>query len=135
MKKISDHLNVDEHCEGEQNYYIESIIFDPGSEYCQSFKNKGLILEYKEYKDFGKTMCTYRIDIGNGEPGRQTHIHVYNKSGQLYAMNIDGTSHDGSKIHLSKTHQKILANLGFVVPDGGILEWWVIDQAKILLLD
>lgn len=49
-------------------------------------------------------------------------------------MNIDGTTHDGSKAQLSKKAQKILLDLGFNVPKDGILEWLKMDN-RMLLLD
>ena len=114
---------------------VDAIIVEKNSDENQLLENRGLIVEYEEYKQFGKSTRKYRIDKGDGSPGHQTHIHVFSKTGQLYAMNIDGTTHDGSKAQLSKKDQKTLTDLGFQVPKDGILEWWEGDQTKILLLD
>lgn len=93
------------------------------------------ILEHQTYKRFGKsTEKVYRIDKGEGTPGKQTHIHVKNKHGQLFAMNIDGTSHDHFKVQLSKHDQKALADLGFTVPVNGILEWLIPESDNRQLL-
>ena len=113
---------------------VDAIIIDENSEESLLFTQNGLILEHNKYKTFGNTTLTYRIDKGDGTPGHQTHIHVYSKPGQLFAMNTDGTTHDGSKVQLSKKDQKILSDLGFQVPKDGILEWIEID-GKMLLLD
>lgn len=113
---------------------VDAIIVEENSDENQLLENKGLIVEHEVYKQFGKSTRTYRIDKGDGSPGHQTHIHVYSKSGQLYAMNIDGTTHDGSKAQLSKKDQKTLTDLGFQVPKDGILEWINLDN-RILLLD
>ena len=72
----------------------------------------------------------YRINKGDGSPGKQTHIHVKNKHGQLFAMNIDGTSHDHFKLQLSRYDQKALSDLGFTVPVDGILEWLIPETDK-----
>lgn len=132
MKRLSEFL-VD-NSESVIDYDIDAILVEENSEECQILQQRGLIVEHNVYKPFGKTTLTYRIDKGDGSPGHQTHIHVYSKSGQLYAMNIDGTTHDGSKAQLSKKAQKILLDLGFNVPKDGILEWLKMDN-RMLLLD
>lgn len=133
MKKLSELLK--ENTDDLNDCIIDAIIVEENCEEIQLLENRGLIVEHEVYKQFGKSTRTYRIDKGDGFPGHLTHIHVYSKSGQLYAMNIDGTTHDGSKAQLSKKDQKTLTDLGFQVPKDGILEWWEGDQKKILLLD
>lgn len=98
---------------------------------------KGLIVEHQTYKQFGKSKeKTYRIDKGDGTPGNVTHIHVFNKHGQMYAMRVDGKAHDGSKVQLSKHDQKALKDLGFQVPVDGIVEWLTPEiGGRQLLLD
>lgn len=132
MKRLSEFLvdNIDSVID----YDIDAILIEENSEECQILQQRGLIVEHNVYKPFGKTTLTYRIDKGDGSLGHQTHIHVYSKFGQLYAMNIDGTTHDGSKAQLSKKAQKILLDLGFNVPKDGILEWLKMDN-RMLLLD
>ena len=133
MKKLSELLK--ENTDDLNDCIVDAIIVEENCEEIQLLENRGLIVEHEVYKQFGKSTRTYRIDKGDGSPGHLTHIHVYSKSGQLYAMNIDGTTHDGSKAQLSKKDQKTLTDLGFQVPKDGILEWWEGDQKKILLLD
>ncbi len=132
MKKLSDYI-VD-NIENIIDYDVDAIVFEENGEECQNLQKRGLIVEHNVYKPFGNTTLSYRIDKEDGSPGHQTHIHVYSKSGQLYAMNIDGTTHDGSKAQLSKKAQKILLDLGFNVPKDGILEWLKMDN-RMLLLD
>lgn len=132
MKNLSDFIK--DQMSNLIDCVVDAIIVEENSDENQLLENRGLIVEYEVYKQFGKSTKTYRIDKGDGYPGHQTHIHVYSRSGQLYAMNIDGTSHDGSKARLSKKDQKTLTDLGFQVPKDGILEWIYLNN-KILLLD
>lgn len=115
----------------------EGDIFDTLLEQYIQNGAKELVLEHHTYKQFGKSKEKYyRIDKGDGTQGNVTHIHVFNKHGQLFAMRIDGKSHDGSKALLSKHDQKALKNLGFPVPADGILEWYILEgDGKMLLLD
>lgn len=114
---------------------VDAIIIEEDSCEITLLKNCELITEHNVYKPFGKSTLVYRIDKGDGTPGHLTHIHVYSKSGQLFAMNIDGTSHDGSKARLSKQAQRKLSELGFQVPKDGILEWIKFDNNRMLLFD
>lgn len=121
---------------------VDGIVVEDGDIFDtildQHIKNGGkeLLLEYETYKRFGNSKeKIYRIDKGDGSPGNQTHIHVMNKHGQIFAMNIDGTTHDGSKAQLSKKDMKVLSDLGFEVPANGILEWYMVTDGRILLLD
>lgn len=106
------------------------IVFDKDAIETTAFNNcPQLLFEYKTYKDFPPTKCVYRHDNGNGTLGQHDHIHVYADSkhhNQLYAINIDGTAHDGSYFVLSHKHQQALSAIGFTVPEGGILEWCTI---------
>lgn len=94
------------------------------------------ILEYEIYKKFPPTKCVYRLDHSNNTIGQQAHIHVYadkKHHHQLYAINIDGSSHDGSKYQLSPKHQDALRAIGFTVPKDGLLEWINIESCGLLL--
>lgn len=89
-------------------------------------KIKEYITEHETYQPFPPTKCVYRLDKPNNAPGQQKHIHVYadkKHNHQLYAINIDGTPHDGSKYQLNNKHQEALKALGFPVPKDGLLEW------------
>ena len=114
----------------------EGDIFDTLIEQHIKAGGKDFILEHQTYKQFGSSKeKIYRIDKGDGRPGNQTHIHVKTKHGQLFAMNIDGSTHDGCKAQLSKKDMKALADLGFAVPADGILEWYIETGGRMLLLD
>lgn len=117
--------------------YILFIVLDSDDTLCNNFNHlPKLILEYETYKKFPPTKCVFRLDNGNNAIGQQRHIHVYsdkNHNNQLYAINIDGTPHDGSKIRLNKRHQEALKKVGFPVPKDGILEWYDLGKCKLLL--
>ena len=111
-----------------QSYYVvDSIILAEDYSIPSTVQNN-LILEYKTYKEIPGTTKTYRIDPANTNTQTQKHIHVYFDGKQLYAMNIDGTPHDGSKYRLSKSDMRFLASLGFKVPDNGLLEAYVVKD-------
>lgn len=114
----------------EQEYEVGYIVVEEGSVFDAAFsqmaKNTGshLIEEHETYKKFGNSpVMTYRIDKGDGTPGRQTHVHVFMKGQQLYAINMDGSPHDGSKAKLSKKSIETLKALGVTPPEDGLLEW------------
>lgn len=129
--------------EEEQEYDVDCIVVEEGSaiESCFSEMSNNtechIIKEHQTYKKFGdSSVMTYRIDKGDGTPGRQTHVHVFMKGRQLFAINMDGSSHDGSKAKLSKKSIEALNALGVTPPKDGILEW--IDnkeEERLLLFD
>jgi|GEM_PF-4137684 len=93
-----------------------------------------IILEYKQYKNIPGTTKTYRIDAANTNTMTQKHIHVFYDGKQLYAINVDGTSHDGSKYILSKKDQSFLKDMGFTVPKDGILEKYSFQDGSLFLI-
>ena len=67
----------------------------------------------------------YRIDIPYGEqrPGNQKHMHIYVKDKEIFAINVDGTAHDG--YHNVKIPEKIIPFLkdkGITIPQNNIIE-------------
>ena len=113
-----------------QSYYVvDSIILAEDYSIPNNIQDN-LILEYKTYKEIPGTTKTYRIDPANTNTQTQKHIHVYFDGKQLYAMNVDGTPHDGSKYRLSKSDMRFLASLGFKVPENGILDAYLIKDNK-----
>jgi hypothetical protein len=50
---------------------------------------------------------------------------------QLYALNIDGTTHDGSKARLGTKELSFLKSIGFTPPKDGILEWRSLTRDKV----
>ncbi|MBS1681585.1 MAG: hypothetical protein OJF59_001827 [Cytophagales bacterium] len=96
----------------------------------QGVLNNRLLLEWEQYKKIPKTNLTYRYDKGKGVPGNQDHIHVYlgNTKNQVYAINRDGSPHDGSTLQLGKKEIEFIKGLGFTPPSNGILEWITLDE-------
>ena len=103
---------------------IVDAIVVPENYIIPTCRSSELILEFKQYKNIPGTTKTYRIDAANTNTNTQKHIHVYFDGEQLYAINVDGTPHDGSKYKLSKKDQAFLRDMGFVVPENGILEMY-----------
>lgn len=118
------------------SYYVVDSIIIP--DICEkSFPSLGnMVLEFKQYKNIPGTTKTYRIDSANTNTQTQKHIHVYFDGKQIYAINADGSPHDGSKYRISKIDQKFLASQGFKVPENGILELYVFkDGTKHLICE
>lgn len=111
-----------------REYIIETIVFEADSQ--NTFLEQELILEWEQYKKVPKTNLTYRYDSENTNTKTKDHIHVFSKNNQLYAINIDGTAHDGSKAKLSSKEIKFLKSIGFTPPTAGILEWITLDKIK-----
>ncbi len=101
---------------------IDSILVEEGSDLYDKIHKEGNALEFLTYKKFGNTNLVYRLDKGDGSPGRQDHIHVFYKNNQIFAINRDGSPHDGSKYKLNKRQMRALKELGFKYPEDGILE-------------
>jgi hypothetical protein len=126
-KKVSE--VIEKLTNGEfKEYIIETIVFE--SEEQKSFLGQQLILEWEQYKDIPKTNLTYRYDSGNTNTKTKDHIHVFAKNNQLYAINIDGTPHDGSSAKLGSKEVKFLKSIGFTPPPNGILEWITLDHSN-----
>lgn len=99
-------------------------------------ENLNRLNEYTNCQKFGKTNCYYRLDKSNNAVGQKRHIHVFtDKRGrhQLYAINYDGTKHDGSKYKLNKKHIEALKKLGITHPEDGLLEWESFTDKQLLL--
>jgi len=99
-----------------------------------------LLLELKRYGKIPKTNRNYRYDAGNTNTQTRDHIHILAGRKELYAINRDGTPHDGSRYQLSKRDINFLKSIGFHPPKDGLLEWIVPDQnrfkyAAVLLMD
>lgn len=97
-----------------------------------------MLLEHNIYQKFGSTKHYYRVDKANNAPGQQRHIHVFKDDEgqiQLFAINYDGTTHDGSKHLLSRKEKDALTSLGIPIPPNGLLEWEVISDGRMLLCD
>ena len=85
------------------------------------------LLEYNIYKKIPKTASYYRLDNGKINKSTLKHAVVYadpkGNGKELYAVNIDGSGHDGSSgKKISNTHANYFRSLGFSIPDDNILE-------------
>ena len=80
----------------------------------------------------------YRIDIPYGEkrPGNQKHMHIYIKQNELFALNVDGTSHDGyHNVKIPDTLIPFLKKKGFTIPPNNIIEIINPKEQTTLLLE
>lgn len=81
-----------------------------------------LVLESK-YGNVGQ--YTYRIDPPHNPENGQTHVHFMEKGNEIFALNMDGSAHDGW--HGVRIKNKILDALpkimpGITLPKNGIIE-------------
>lgn len=88
-----------------------------------------LIVEKKDkFPQIPGTRYSFRKDNPRGisGPGNQQHIHIYAPDNtQLFAINIDGTAHDGC--HGAKIPEDVaqfLLSKGYKVPEDRIIEWY-----------
>lgn len=90
--------------------------------------------EHKLYKNFPGEKTSYRLDACNTSTMTQRHAHIFampdGEGRQLYAVNVDGSGHDGSSgIEISGSHAEFLRRKGFAVPVTNILEQ--LDPARL----
>jgi hypothetical protein len=84
-------------------------------------------LEHERYPKIPGTSSSGRFDQGNTNSLTDLHCHVFAKPNgrgkQLYAVNMDGTGHDGSSgTRISRKHAKWLRAQGFLIPVSLVLE-------------
>lgn len=68
---------------------------------------------------------SYRIDPPHNNTNGQRHLHGYLKGNEIFAINIDGSAHDGC--HQTTIPQKFLDELpkifkGVKIPENGLIE-------------
>ena len=85
------------------------------------------LLEHSTYKRLPGTASSYRSDAPNTNTKTQRHSHVYakpnGKGKQLYAVNVDGTGHDGSSgTQIPQAHADHFRSIGYEIPLDNILE-------------
>lgn len=105
-----------------------------------SIKTDGLILEAKvSFNPIpGVKHFTYRIDpqLGEGGPGRQRHIHMFYDGKEVWAMNVDGTPHDGyHQAKIDPSLNPFLTQKGFPIPSDNIIEFYQMPQGTGILLE
>lgn len=112
------------------NVYFEAIFFD-------NFEN-GHILENVCQPIPGMKKYGYRIDIPFGEqrPGNQKHMHIYVKRNELFAINADGTAHDGyHNVKIPDAIAPFIQSKGITLPPNNIIECLSTQRQKSLLLE
>jgi hypothetical protein len=93
----------------------------------QAFRKRVLLFEHEVYKRLPGTQNSFRSDPGNTNTMTLRHSHVYAKlkgrGGELYAVNIDGSGHDGSSgMAIPATHADFFRSKGYAIPETNILE-------------
>ena len=68
-----------------------------------------------------------RIDPPRGipSPGNLKHVHLYNRGQELFAMNVDGSAHDGYHKYVIPNNPKLMDFLrqkGFIIPKDNLIE-------------
>jgi hypothetical protein len=103
------------------------------------------LFEHKVYKLIPGTKNSYREDSGNTNTRTLQHSHTYakpkGKGSQLYAVNIDGSGHDGSSgIEIPSSHADYFRSIGYRIASTNILESLFIedinkDDFELILLE
>lgn len=116
---------------------VDAIIIDQTT--YDVVEHTGFIVEAKhQFPYIPGTKYTFRIDQPNGEPrpGNQKHIHIYGKKGQLVAMNVDGSAHDGyHQVRIPDDVVPFLQKKGFTLPPDNIVEFYMQPVEQTLLLE
>ncbi len=125
MKTISKLLDELKETPKAEQVIVDSIFLEEAipEDLCSEY---GLLLEKKDSdKPVPGTHYVYRIDPSRGTPGpgNLRHVHIYNKGKQIFAMNIDGTAHDGChKVKIHKDLVDFLKKKGFTIPADNLIE-------------
>lgn len=119
------------------NVIVDVIIIDQTT--YDAVDHTGFIVEAKhQFPYIPGTKYTYRIDQPNGEPrpGNLKHIHIYGKTGQLVAMNVDGSAHDGyHQVRIPDDVVPFLQKKGFTLPPDNIIEIYMLPVERALILE
>jgi len=100
--------------------------------------NNCLLLEGIEKRILGtRKVAVY--NPSNINTATRDHYHVFadkKKNNQLYAINRDGTPHDGSRAQLSKREIDFFNSQDFLVPADGLLEFIdLLPSIKYIYID
>lgn len=107
---------------------FDAIYFDESS--------SGVMLECLCEPIPGIKRYGYRIDIPYGEqrPGHQKHMHIYVKGKELFAINVDGTAHDGyHNVQIPNKIIPFLKDKGITIPQNNIIECLTTERQHTLL--
>lgn len=99
-----------------------------------------LIYALVESKDYytnipGLKGYSFRKDRPNGIPcsGNQYHWHIYQRGKECFAVNIDGTGHDGyHQVKIEKNLADFLRSQGANIPDSNIIECKFFSNKQLL---
>ena len=102
----------------------------------QAFRERVLLFEHEVYKRIPQSQNSFRSDPGNTNTMTLRHSHVYAKlngrGGELYAVNIDGSGHDGSSgTAIPASHANFFRSKGYAIPDNNILESLDLDSVEV----
>lgn len=122
---------------------LENVVVDYlliSEDVDKNINKEGLILEAKvQFEPIPNVKHhTYRIDkqLGVGGPGHQRHIHIFNRGEELFAMNIDGTAHDGyHQVKIPDDIAGFLSQKGFQLPPDNIIEFMQFPSGGKLLVE
>lgn len=118
-----------------RNYYLESILIT--EDVYNGIDNSGFIVEAKSTcGEIPGTKYSYRIDrpFGEQKPGNMKHIHILVKGKDMFAMNVDGTGHDGChNVQIPQDVSDFMTKKGFQVPSSGIIEFYNVESSNLLL--
>ena len=99
----------------------------------------GLVIEAKTfyYPIPGLKHYTHRYDkvFGEQKPGHQNHVHVFYDGKEMFAINADGSAHDGChQVRIPYELNPFLQKKGIAIPPNNIIEMFnVSDSSKLLL--
>ncbi len=113
---------------------FDAIYFDSEKEVMDS----SLLLEMHHSPIPGFKKYGFRIDIPFGEqrPGNQKHMHVYVKDHQIFAINADGSAHDGyHNVAIPNEIVPFLKSKGITIPANNIIECIVSPQHQEYLVE
>lgn len=91
------------------------------------------LFEHHVYKAIPGSKNSFRIDPGNTNTKTLKHVAVYAKLNgrgtELYAVNIDGSGHDGSSgMHIPSNHADYFRGIGYQINPDNILECFDLVQ-------
>lgn len=118
---------------------VDSFIVD-ASVYSQLEDKQGFIVEAKTcFTPIpGVKKYSYRFDkvFGEQRPGNMRHVHIFYDGDELFAINVDGTAHDGyHQVHIPNDVIPFLQKKGVTIPKDNIIECITLSSNSGLLLE
>lgn len=125
MKENSQVKNEQNEGSAVEYVVVDRIYLDKNvsSDLCSEF---GLLFEKRDrFEKIPASRYEYRIDSPAGipRPGNLRHVHIFNNGKQIFAMNIDGTAHDGfHRVRIPQEIADVLRKKGFTIPANNLIE-------------